>query len=273
VENTLVRLTQKIYELEQTVDEPSMSLSWSNGQTYRHETTVEEKRHALDIMRADRDWLRSRVEILPAQGSGDPPAELSDLVARFGSEFIDEARAAQGSNRLFLCEDYALRLLAMAAFRITGTWLQPVLMLARDDGHLSFDQYRGTLVSMIQTRLDFITVDSGVIASALPPTTSLQLPRDFLTLAARIGGAKAELSSHIQAALGAIAQFWNDGSLPWTLRQAAVGTLLENLCRDRTLDHVRVIIRSFALFNRRILNDAFFDDYLIGWVRGHFIPL
>jgi len=273
VENRMLRLTQEIYELEQNLDQPDMSLSWSDGKTYRHEITQEQKREALNVVRADRDWMRSSVEILPAQGAGDLPAELSEFVARFGSGLLDEARAAQGSGRLFICEDQALRVLVGSTFKIPATWLQPVLMVAKDEGHLSAEEYRKAIVALIDTRLEFISVDLNLLTGALGSTTSLDLPPEFLKAASRIGGAKADLASHIKVAAGAITQFWNNDGLPWVLRQAAVGKLLENLCRERTLDQVRLIIGAFVRFNDQVLDDARFLDYLSGWVRGHFIPM
>ncbi len=269
----MLRLTQQIYELEQNIDQPDMSLSWSNGQTYRHEVSPEEKQHALERLRADRNWMRSSLEILPAHGAADPPAELNELTARFGSSFLDEARAAQGSGRLFVCEDQALRLLAASAFKLPTTWLQPILIIAKEEGHISAEEYRKAIVLLIDAHLDFISVDLQLLVGSLSLATSLDLPKDFLTLASRLGGAKADLASHVNVAVGAITQFWNNGLLPWTLRQAAVGCLLENLCRERALEHVHLIIRSFLFFNERILLDGDFPNYLAGWIRGHFIPL
>lgn len=273
VENRVLRLTQQIYELQQNIDQPDMFLSWSNGRTYRHEVSPEEKRLSLERLRADRDWMRSSIEILPAHGAADPPADLNELIARFGSSFLDEARAAQGSGRLFLCEDHALRLLAASAFSLPTTWLQPVLMVAKAEDHISREDYRKAIVLLIHSRLDFISVDLQLLGDALGSTTSLELPKDFLTLASRLGGARADLASHMKVAAGAITQLWNNEARPWVLRQAVVGRLLENLCRQRTLDHVHLIIRAFLLFNQQVLKDARFQDYIAGWIRGHFIPL
>jgi hypothetical protein len=94
-----------------------------------------------------------------------------------------------------------------------------------------------------------------------------------LTLASRLGGARADLASHMKVAAGAITQLWNNEALPWVLRQAVVGRVLENLCRQRTLEHVHLIIRAFLLFNQQVLKDARFQSYIAGWIRGHFIPL
>jgi tetratricopeptide (TPR) repeat protein len=272
VENSVLRLTQRIYELEQNLDEPDMSLSWSNGQTYRHIFPPEEKRKALDEIRADRDWMRS-LDILPAQGNTDLPPELNELTARFGSGFLDEARAAQGSTRIFVCEDQALRVLTSAAFKIPATWLQPVLMLAKDGGHISAEDYRQTIVYLIQARLDFISVDAQLLNLTLQGTTSHDLPEDFLTVADRLGGAKADLSSHLRGAAVAIAHFWRNDGMSSIVREAAVGRLLENLCRERNPEQVHLIIRAFLGFNRKVIRDVRFDHYVADWIRGHFVPM
>jgi hypothetical protein len=272
VENRIHRLTQQIYELEQNLDRADMSLSWSNGQTFRHEVTPEEKRAALGTLQADKDWMQN-LTILPAHGTKDPPAEVNELTARFGSSFLDEARAAQGASCLFICEDQALRLLAGAAFGVAATWLQPILMLARDGGHMSPEAYRTAITAMIDARLQFISVDPSMLKQSLDGTTSRELPEGFSKIASRLGGAKADLASHLSVSFGAIRQFWHNQALPSTLRQAAVGRLLENLCRERPLDQVHVILDSFVAFSRRVIDDRNFDSYIYGWVRGHFIPM
>jgi hypothetical protein len=55
--------------------------------------------------------------------------------------------------------------------------------------------------------------------------------------------------------------------------KAAVGRVLENLCRKRPLDQVHIIIGSIAELSRRAINDKNFDNYIYGWIRGHFIPM
>lgn len=272
VENTMHRLTQRIYEMEQNLDQPDMSLSWSNGQIYRFEVAPETKRLVLQKLRNDRDWMRTNLEVSPARGAADLPADLNAVTARFGSDFLDEARAAQGSGRLFICEDHALRLLVVSALNIAATWLQPVLMLAKSEGHMSSEGYRNAMVSLIDSHLDFISVDGQLLVDALGSATSFELPKEFLTVTSRLGGAKADLASHIKVAGEAIAVFWRNLNLPMVVRQSAVGHLLEKLCRERSLEHVRLIIRVLLLFNRRILQDARFENYIVGWIRGHFIP-
>jgi hypothetical protein len=122
-----------------------------------------------------------------------------------------------------------LRLLAMAAFKVRASWLQPILMLARDGGQLSSEKYREAILAMIDSRLEFISVDGQVVSSSLGSPTSIQLPEEFKRIVSRLGRAKADLASHTNVALNAVAQFWGNSALPWTLREAAVGALLENL--------------------------------------------
>jgi hypothetical protein len=146
-------------------------------------------------------------------------------------------------------------------------------MLAKERGHISADEYNKAIVHLIDARLDFISVDWQLLARPLELATSLDLPKDFTTVASLLGGAKADVASHVNVAIGAIKQFWNNEALPLTLRMAAVGRLLENLRRERSLEHVHLILRAFLSFNQQILRDVRFRDYIIGWIRGHFIPL
>jgi tetratricopeptide (TPR) repeat protein len=273
VENTRLRLTQRIYELEQTIDQPDRSMSWSDGQAYRQEVSPEQKQEMLNGLQADRDWLRSHVQELPAQGRGDLPADLKQLIGIIGAGVIDEARAAQGSDRLFICEDQALRLLTGTGLNIPTTWIQPVLLLAKQEGFLSEEKYLKSMLALIDARLEFLSVDHNLLVETLKPTTSLTIPPDFTKVAGRLGGAKADLRSHLRMAAGAILQFWKSRDIPSTLRQAAVGLLLENLCRERSLEDVRIVVGTLLLFNRDMLQDNEFGDYIHGWMRGHFMRL
>jgi hypothetical protein len=72
-----------------------------------------------------------------------------------------------------------LRLLAGSAFSLPTTWLQPVLMVAKAEDHISREDYRKAIVLLIHSRLDFISVDLQLLGDALGSTTSLELPKDF----------------------------------------------------------------------------------------------
>jgi hypothetical protein len=250
-----------------------MSLSYRDGQFYRTETTPEQKRQALAVAEEDRDWLTANTTIIPAEGKEDPSATWRPLIDHFGSGFLDELRAAQGSGRLLLCEDQLLRQLAFLDFHAPGTWLQPVLMVALSRKIITPQQYLRVIVHMIDAGIEFISVSTDLLVSAIYDANGSTLPRAFEIVASRLGGKRADLPSHVPVAVNAILRVWNDDTLPWTLRQAALGRLLERLTRERSNDDVVQIVGAFVENDRWRGSSMSIATYIAGWLRGHFISL
>jgi len=195
------------------------------------------------------------------------------MVQEFGSGFVDDMLAAQGADRLLVSEDKIIRGLAREQFGLRTSWLQPILMKAVDGGHLSRDDYNSAILTFVKSGFDFVSVDPTLLVWALHGTSALELPDDFIRVAARLGGPKADLESHVSVALNAIRLIWTDRRFAPTLRFACVGTLLSNLSKDRPVEHFVIILRTFIKFGVQVLNDHEFSDYLRAWVHGHFVVL
>jgi hypothetical protein len=191
------------------------------------------------------------------------------LIERFGSSFLDEVQAAQGSGRLLLCEDQLLRTLARLDFDVAGTWLQPVLMRALARKVITVAEYRDAIVHLIDARIEFISVSPELLVSAVTGTTGHAIPSAFERLASRLGGKKADMQSHFTVAIGATIRIWNDNKLSPTLQQATLGHLLERLTAERSTEDVRTIVAAFI--QRSPQHE--FADYIFGWLSGHFIDI
>jgi tetratricopeptide (TPR) repeat protein len=272
-DRTPLRIQQKIYELEQRLDENDMSVFWRDGQYYRDEVTPDRKRAALDVLRGDRNWLAANATVLPAQGRKDLGLEWREITGRFGRQFLDEFRAAQSSGRLVICEDFLLRALCQREFGVAATWLQPVLMRALDEGKMTRKAYIRALAGFIDSRMGFISISGIILGQIVTGTQGHALPPEFVKLASQLGGKTADIGSHLKAAFDAIGTTWPDNDLSWTVRQAVVGMLLENMIRERPADHVTVIVSTFYRFGRDVIDDPRFRQYLLNWLRGHFIDL
>jgi hypothetical protein len=185
---------------------------------------------------------------------------------------VDDILAAQGSGRIFLSEDQALRAVAVAEFSVPSTWLQPVLMRGVDKGQLTRAQYAAALSALIDSGLDFISIDHETLLQTLRGVQSHVLPAAFSKLASRLGGKKADMPSHLAVAGRTIQATWRDESLSWTVRQAVVGTLLYELSKGRSLAEFAMLFGAFAGLGRQ-LGDPRFAEYLDAWARGHFIQV
>jgi tetratricopeptide (TPR) repeat protein len=269
VEETALRLQQRIHELGERPDEIDTSILYRDGQYFRQETMPEQKKQALALAEEDRKWLAENTTIIPAEGKQDPSASWRPLIERFGSSFLDDVRAAQGSGRLLVCEDQLLRTLAQLDFSVPGTWLQPVLMRGHAKKVITEAEYRDAIVHLIETGIEFISISPELLVSAVSGTTGHVVPGSFDKLVSRLGGKKADMQSHFSVAVGAAVRIWNDKSLSHTIRQAALGRLLERLIIDRPISDVRMIVSSFL---QRAPQNAF-AEYIIDWLRGHFIDV
>ena len=119
--------------------------------------------------------------------------------------------------------------------------------------------------------MGFISIGGPLLGQTVTGTVGHTLPADFVKLASQLGGPKADVRSHLKAAFDAIGVTWTDENLSFTVRHAVAGELLENLVRDRPVDHVAVLLRTFQRFGREALNDPRFADYLRDWIRGQFM--
>jgi tetratricopeptide (TPR) repeat protein len=273
VDRTMQRTQNKIYELRERLNEPDNSLSWREGKIYRTEISVEQKKEALALLESDLKAISERTTVLAADGREDPSAEMRQLIKRFGSGFVDELRAAQSAGRLLVSEDLALRALGETEFGVRSTWLQPMLMQALVSGVMEPDHYRTSVLAMIDTRLTFISIDAALLGQTISALNEIKVPLEFAKLASRLGGKNADLNSHLKVAFGAIQQFWKNESIPWTARQALVGTLLGDLLKDRSRHDLIAILQTFLQFGDRELNDPNFTRYVSDWTRGHFLQL
>jgi hypothetical protein len=271
VDETALRIQRKMHELKERIDEPDMSISWHDGQYYRQDTTPQGKQSILKMLQDDQQWLAANAVVVPAEGSKDPSSDWRPLIEKFGSEFLDEIRAAEGAGLLLLSEDGVLRGLAQIDFKVSGAWLQPVLMRALDQKNITLHQYREAIVALIDSKFEFISIGTDLLVSAIRGTSGHVLPQDFEKLALRIGGEKADMQSHLRVAYCAAVVIWSDRTLSDTVRQGAVGRLLERIIAGRSSIEVRLVLSTWLEAER--LNASNMNRYIIDWIRGHFLNI
>jgi hypothetical protein len=198
---------------------------------------------------------------------------MRSLSQRFDSDFADEMLAAQGSNRILISEDKGIRDLARSEFNVASAWLQVVLMKAKDESQITIAAYGEAVRTFIESRFEFISIDAALLVSTLTGAPSTEIPKDFAILASRLGGKKADMHSHVRVAFDAIRQFWRIKKLPDLLKRASVGLLLENLTKERSVEHTIAILKAAFVYGRESLDDPEFAQYVEDWRIGHFIVL
>lgn len=240
------------------------SMFWRDGQYYRDEIDSEQVKSALVFVEEDLEWIESNCDVLPAEGTKDLPAELRNISLEVGSGFFDEILTADGSSRLLLCEDYAYRKLAEQYAALRASWLQPVLMEARDSHILDRDKYNNAVISLIEIGHDYTTIDAQILLSVARDEESADMIR-FARVAEILGVANAKMSSHIPVAVRFLKLIWA-GGVPLPADVTRSSKIIECLIRNRMQSWSSIT----AQLSELVGSEAF-RRHLIDWLKGHFL--
>lgn len=256
---------QRKEDIEFHGGKPFMVMSFQNGQYFREEITAEKLRGALDEVLNDLNWIEKNCDILPAESDLGVSPSFRDISKRFGSDFFDSILAADGSHRILLCEDLLYRLLANQDRKLPATWLQPVLMMARDKNIIPPEKYDDAIYYMLDCGFEFISIDAGSLLRAAKLDTDDGGKR-FKKTAGALGGPSADMKSHISVAASFLREIWKEYDPPLRSK-AQTGDVLECLLRGRGEDF-QVIAR---ILNLKVDSPkGTFKKYLLAWIEGHF---
>jgi tetratricopeptide (TPR) repeat protein len=246
-------------EIEFHGGKPFMVISWRDGKYYREEISTEMIRQSLDLAESDLHWIEENCEILPAESDLDLSPKVREISKKYRRDFFDPILAAHGSNRLLLCEDFIYRRLASSLKVSCNTWLQPVLLMARDRKILSTERFDDALFYMITAGFDFISIDSSVLLRAAQYEEGIR----FEKVAEALGGPDADMRSHISVASIFLREVWQQHDPPLKSK-AQTGKLIECLMRGR---HEQ--FRNIAVLLSANVEKISFQNYLLDWLEGH----
>ena len=149
-----------------------------------------------------------------------------------------------GSHRIFLCEDFLYRFLGTQTGKLSATWLQPVLMMAKDRNILSPEKYDDAVYYMLDWGFKHIAVDAGILFRAAKLETDVDGKR-FNKIAEALGGPSADMKSHIGVAASFLSELWKEYQPP-IKSKAQTSKVLECLLESRGEDF-RVIARVLVI--------------------------
>ena len=271
VDRTVHLLQQKRFEVASRLNEPDLSVGWHNGQVCKTEVSVEDKKRTLSKLERDIDWLKREVLVLETTGTADIPEKIRGVVNQYSAGFADEFLSAQENDLLLLSEDMGYRIIGNQSFALRSSWLQPILMVARDRQILDRERYSKAVLSMIDYGSKFVSIDTGVLLASLRGSDGLSLPRDYIKACNTLGGPNADLQSQSVVILQSIVEIWNDDSIAGLVRRAAVSLLFRVYLQLHSYNVSEALsaIRDYVLQN--VQQRGSFLKYLDGWLRGHFL--
>jgi hypothetical protein len=224
---------------------------------FLHEVTADEVQRSREYFEGIIAWVKNNCEILPCTAAldmyQDERRELEKLV---GTSFFDTLLIATEPGNLLYSDDWALRQIAKARFKLDGAWTQVVLMRCQELTILEQSEYSEIVVKLVRSNYRYTSIDEHDLLAAakqanwLPsePFTSLlsllenTQCQNSLILSEQ--GDRIALSSVIGVAVNLLYRFWEqDVSVQ---RKHALGiSLLNSLVRGRR--NLNFILNALAL--------------------------
>lgn len=267
-QGTIDTIRERLLVVDERRTQRAGTLAYVGGELRMSDTSSEAITSLRETLRSDIEWLDNNASVLPALPKFEPPQSVRRMNQLVGVRLFDDIFAASGAERLFLAEDLLTRQLA-AEMGAPGTWLQPVLMLARERDLISIPDYARSLCYLSEIGETFLSVDGGVLLAAhkLDVEAGEAAPgRHLGGVMSCIGGAKADARSHADAVAGFLAALWREGSLS-AQREPITGAALRQLLRERILDYREIL----QYLTWKLGRNGGLVEYLHGWRVGHFM--
>ena len=241
------------------------SIAWQDGQFIRTSITDDDIQRRREFLVALHDTVSKNCEVMAREAPEKIPDRARSLLEAIAEDLLDPIFCAVEGG-LLLSEDMYFRQYAEQEFGIAGVWLQAAFMYAFDDGLIGIDEYTRLIAALAVRGHASLSVTAAVLGHAA--LRGDERGQDmFPAISSLIGTRDAEISSHFSVAVGAIAIIWRDTAVSRLRKESCIGTLLGNLLRFREEDWDMVL--------GAIYLDAPADlqEYIHGWVRGHFLSL
>lgn len=238
-------------------------VSWQNDRLVMQEYPPELLEEFASEAVREREWARQQVQVAAAVPQVDLDREARTVVTAMGDSIADPVIAADGGQKLLLSEDLGLRLWGQHAFKLHASWLQPVMMIARHEGHMSAREYYDACCTLVLSGHTFISLDSNAILH--------QLKKDGFAVTAKlsqlidaIGGPRADLNSNVNVASQFLAAALEHIEKPED-GMRLVSKVLESMTDGHFMEQ-RAIARSIL---RALPSKWWTTEHVLAWLAGH----
>lgn len=251
-----------------------MTMGFHGDQPWRQVHTPEDTEARFTAMNAAISDFDTYCEVMPVEGSD--AIDIEKVMGRLGAKrVLDPIFLACSEGLILFSEDLNLRQFAAQQGVCGGAWLQVVLSVLAAEGSISKRDYFTAVGVLGAMRHDHVWLDADTMMGIL----TLQNDHAFALFegAVRfIGGRNAEIRSHLRVTVDFMRRVWVTALPDWE-KGRAIGTVLSQWVASRTSDWAAVLhlleagLRNLSERGDRLATRG--HDYLIDWIKGHFLDL
>ncbi len=148
-QSTLELLAKREIEAQNNIDRQTGMSTWQGGRLAIIEITPEQNRAAYEDKKRQREDILANCKVATAVPPVDLEGRNFEVSQMLGASARDTVFAAAGSDLLLVSEDQGLRQWAGTSFEVSATWLQPIMLLAKDRGLVSIEDYTKFIVDCV----------------------------------------------------------------------------------------------------------------------------
>lgn len=182
----------------------------------------------------------------------------------FGHEVCDSATAADGNDFLLLSEDMGFRIWAAETFEIATTWLQPVLIVARDEGNLSVNDCCEAVNKLALGGHTYISLDAECLMHQARKDNFI-ISNEMSCLLGKVGGSFADLFTNSGVLSNFIDILWKECSDELKVKKIT-SEVFATFVKGRKEEQWQII----GLILKQIrIKERLVREHALDWLIGH----
>jgi tetratricopeptide (TPR) repeat protein len=261
-------LAFRAFEAARNLGKKRGYIGWRDNRIVFEEFSEEVLKKAADERTKELSWARATVAVVPAMPKKDFSESTRTLAGVVGQTVFDPAVAADSNGLLLLSEDMGFRLWSAATFQNPTTWLQPVLIAARTEGHLDTDQYCEAVNMLALSGHNFISLDHTCLMHQARKSNCV-LTEELSRLIGVVGGPMADLSTNTRVLSAFIDALWQECPDDLNVKRiASEGFVAMTTSRQEDQRQIIALILSKLTKQKDLMN-----EHAVGWLIGHSIGL
>lgn len=246
------------------------SIGYIDGKYVRTEQSAAESRMIVQRIDEGIAFIQEQCEICPVDDEEFSGADLG-VVARDADLLVDPILLARAKVATLLSDELNLRQLAQQFGIERLAWLQTGATILAENELLTEEEECGVVANLAVWRHGHVSLSgrtlAGIAENGPPPSYA-----HFTAAAEYLGGADADMPSHILAAVGAMERLWQS-DLPSFEQGRCAGHLLGRLIADR--DNWQEVLDTLGQHLDRVRCMTWTGErsaeYLNSWRQGHFL--
>lgn len=261
-------LVSRVLESKLNIERKQGFIGWHKDKLVYEEYNRETLVAIAEEREKEASWARNATIIAPAMPKKDFSKEIKPTINMAGPLACDPAIVAEGNNLLLLSEDMGFRSWSEVAFNISATWLQPVLICARDEGYLTQNKYCEVINSLVLGGHTYVSLDPHCLIFQASKNNFI-LTNEFICLLKMVGGASADLTQNTGVLANFIDMLWQKCSDKFKVKRI-ISESFNSFVNGRQEDY-RLII--WLILKKTRMNREIMNDHALNWLIGHSIGM